>query len=695
VVIVEEPLTHAPRAPARRLLGAALLSSPSLLPCVVAVAVLIGFAGYQAGYPTTVWYPGGLLLAAALAAALVATKRPFAGLPRAALGALLCLVGFAAWSYLSIVWADQQGDAWDGANKTLLYLCVFALFALWPVRPGAAMLLMGGYAIGVAGVMAAYLARAAGSGDPAEFLIGGRLSEPAGYPNAACALALGGFWLATFLASRRETPWVARPLLLAAAGVTLEAAVLAQSRGSIVAVPLTMLLSLAIVRGRARLLTTYVIVGAVAFLLRGPLLDVYPARFDEPALEAALDDVLRTVAVSAAVLGGIGLVLALIDRRLDVSERLRQLTARAVGAIAAVAAVAAIAALLVVHGNPVTKIENAWDDFTAVHGTGTYLTEEGSRFSGGLGSNRWDFWTVAVDQFQRSPLTGAGADNFLLDYLEQRRSFEGPRYAHSLELRILGGLGIVGALLFVGFLGFALAAAHRARASTDRLAAALAATGVVAFGYWAIHGSIDWLWEFPGLSGPAFAWLGLAIGQRPLSRTRPPDEAAADGSRPRALARLTAPLGLAAVTLATVATLVPPWLAAREVDVAAATWRENPDAAFDRLERARALNRLAERADLTAGTIASRLEDWDRMELWFGRALERSPRNYYAQLQLAVAASHQGRFDEAQARLGEAQRLNPADPTIDLALEHAERREPIPQETLLRDWLDRVEQVTS
>ena len=51
---------------------------------------------------------------------------------RALLGRGL-LAGFALWSYLSITWADQNADAWDGANRTALYAIVFALFALWPL----------------------------------------------------------------------------------------------------------------------------------------------------------------------------------------------------------------------------------------------------------------------------------------------------------------------------------------------------------------------------------------------------------------------------------------------------------------------------------------------------------------------------------------------------------------------------------
>ena len=468
--MIDEPV-----APPRRRVDAGALAetfvrSPALAPCAVAVAVFVGWAGYQAGYPPTVWYPGGLLIGACLATALTISRRPLAGAPRPLVAALGLFAGFTAWSYLSILWADQRADAWDGANRTLLYLGVYALFALWPWRPGAAAALMSLYAVGVAAVMGAYLARAAAADDPGGFLIGGRLAEPAGYPNANCALAMGAFFLAAFLASRRELPWLGRALLLAASGVTLELAILTQSRGSLVAVPLTALLALAIVPGRSRLLLSFAAVGIVAFAFRSPLLDVYPARDDAGALHDALGQAGQAIGISAAILAA----------RSAPPSRSRTSGSSSPSAPAAGPDWPSWqrASCSLESGSPASSPPTATrsresrahgTDFTAAHGDENYLDPGSSRFSGGLGSNRWDFWRVAVDGFERSPLLGAGADNFALDYVRDRRSPEEPRYAHSVELRVLGGLGIVGVLLFTSAVGFALAAAHRARRSSTRV----------------------------------------------------------------------------------------------------------------------------------------------------------------------------------------------------------------------------------
>ena len=61
--------------------------------------------------------------------------------------ALGCLAAYTALSYLSILWAGVPGDAWEGANRTLLYLLVFALFACWRQRGASAALLLGAWTL--------------------------------------------------------------------------------------------------------------------------------------------------------------------------------------------------------------------------------------------------------------------------------------------------------------------------------------------------------------------------------------------------------------------------------------------------------------------------------------------------------------------------------------------------------------------
>ena len=85
----------------------------------------------------------------------------------------------------------------------------------------------------------------------------------------------------------------------------------------------------------------------------------------------------------------------------------------------------------------------------------------------GLGSNRYDFFRVALDEFEAHPVAGIGVDNFQEQYLRRGRSDETPRYPHSVELRTLTETGLIGALLAVVGLAAALVAGWRAMRRVD------------------------------------------------------------------------------------------------------------------------------------------------------------------------------------------------------------------------------------
>ncbi len=70
---------------------------------------------------------------------------------------------------------------------------------------------------------------------------------------------------------------------------------------------------------------------------------------------------------------------------------------------------------LVAAGNPVTRIRHALGHLQ--EGTATRPTRSGNRLVSGLGSNRYDFYRVALDEFLAHPLVGIGADNFQQQYL--------------------------------------------------------------------------------------------------------------------------------------------------------------------------------------------------------------------------------------------------------------------------------------
>jgi hypothetical protein len=651
------------------------------IPGLIAVAVFLVWAAADGGYPPTTWYPGGLVLLALLAVTAVAYRPLAVAIPRETVASLGFLAAFVVWSFLTILWAGVKGDAWDGANRTFLYLVVYCLFALLPWRSVGAALTIGVFALGIALVGGVAFFQAVGSDDPANAFIGGRFAEPVGYMNANGALCLMAFWPAVFLAGRRETPLPLRGIFLAAAGLLLELALLPQSRGSLFAFPIVALLYLALVPGRVRSALSLAAVAAAVFAARGPLLDVYSA-VEGPRGPEVLADAKAAIAWSLVALFVAGTAIAVVDRLLRVPDPWPQRISLALGAVAVVAVIVVAGALVSKYGNPITRADRAWTEFKA----GQTQNFGASRFTGGLGSNRYDFWRVGMGEFRDAPVHGVGADNFAVAYLRERRSGEEPLYPHSLEIQILSQTGIVGALLFGAFTVSVLAAAARARSVRRSFGRALAATSVIVFAYWFVHGSVDWFWEFPALAAPAFAFLGLAAGLGRAPRSHRP--------RRTKVARLGLVAGAAVVGLLGVASLALPWAAAAEVEHAAPQWRTDPDAAFERLRLARRLNFLSDRPDLIAGAIAMRLDDLSRAEDAFSAALERNRDNWYARLELGIIASLQGKRAQALANLRGAEVLNPREPIVDDVIRRVRTGKRVSPRAVDRIFLQRLEELT-
>ena len=155
---------------------------------------------------------------------------------------------------------------------------------------------------------------------------------------------------------------------------------------------------------------------------------------------------------------------------------------------------------------------------------------------------------------------------------------------------------------------------------------------------------------------------------------------------------MTAAAGYTLALVASVLSLGLPWLAAREIERAADTWRSDPEDAYSILDRARSLNPLSARPDLVTGAIAMRLEDFDRAEEAFERALERKGDDWYAELELAIVAAREGRRDEALSRLDRAEELNPLEEAVDVVRDGVRSGEQVDPHVIDRLFLQRVEE---
>ena len=660
-----------------------------LVPALLAVALLVYWAAHGGGYAPTTWEPSALVVLGLLVATAIGIGPRRVRLARPAAIALAALAGYVAWSYLSIAWAASPGDALDGANRALLFLLLFALFALLPWSAWSALATLTVYALGIGVLAVVTLARLHTDGAP-DLFAEGRLVYPLGYVNGAAALFMIGTVVSIALASRRELPVVLRALLLALGTAACQASVLSESRGWLFALPVVLVLAVVLVPGRVRLVLWALGPLAGTLLALPALLDVF-TRVNAAATTPAARSVLLDAAAHAStvalpicvVVGVVGLALALADRRVELSARTVRGVNRVAAGLAILAAFAGVAAgLAASHGRPDRSIARYWD-----RSHGYHAAAAGSSRFAQAGTNRPDFWRVALDGFAAHPLGGLGQDNYGDYYLRHRRTDEQPRWTHSVELRLLTHTGVVGALLFAAFLVAGLLAALRGRKRAGPLASGAAAIALLPLVVWLVHGSLDWFWEFPALSGPAFAFLGLATAVM-----RAPAPAEAKPTRRGVVAVAEGLLGAAA--LAGALALALPYLAEREIAHATQSWRTDPSGALAQLDRARDLNPLSAQPDLVAAVIALQLQRPDIAHARLDGALEREAGNWFIVFVRGLSASAAGDRAEARTDFRRARTLDPREPLVAQALARVDGDRPLTAAEALGQVRRNVQRVT-
>ncbi len=232
--------------------------------------------------------------------------------------------------------------------------------------------------------------------------VGERLGYPAGYPNATAAQWLMAFWPALLLARGRRVPWALRGLLAGGAVVLADVALLSQSRGSLYATPVMIVLVFALVPAAAahvrhgcacrawhrRNSAARCCASAIASdAVRAPTLPrTRPCwRCSPPRCSSAARGRRRRRSRAAARLAGGGQGAASRRRRRRPGNAPRGRSW----------------AVWLVAGNPLTRVRHGWESFK-----GGYSTEAtaGNRLLSGLGSNRYDFYRVALDEFKSHPL---------------------------------------------------------------------------------------------------------------------------------------------------------------------------------------------------------------------------------------------------------------------------------------------------
>lgn len=404
------------------------------------------------------------LVAAIVAWALVAIGALTArsAVPRAGWVATGGLLALAALSLASSSWAPVPDAALDAAQRAALYVGVLlAALLLAPRRTEAAVLagclVVCSYALGdrlLPGLLEFDASRTAQ----------GRLEQPLTYWNALGALAALGVVLAARAAAGSAWAVAAAAPLLLALGLTA-------SRGAAFALGAGLLALVVAARDRRQ-------VAAIALVLASGL----------PAVAA-------------------GLALAAVARRADGGDPAAGLAVLALLAAGA-AAGAALHRRLPAAGPLRLPPGAPWIVLAVVLGALAVAAGWGERDPGradasrlaDLGSNRYDYWDVAVRAFADEPLRGVGAGGWASEWLRERPYPEGVRDAHSLPLQTAAELGVLGLLALGATLAAIAGAARRASPGTIGGLSALGA-----------HHALDWDWQLPAATLPAVLLAAAAL----------------------------------------------------------------------------------------------------------------------------------------------------------------------------------------
>lgn len=653
-----------------------------LIPAGLVLAVVIAWAaaggGYESrpaldiSYDPSPWFLGALALVGLLCATAFGLRRVWLSRPLAIACALLG--AYVAWSFASVFWAHDKGSAFLGSDRALVYLAGFTTFAILPWRARTLAIALAALTAGF-GVIALVTAVKIGTATaPADLYIGGRLAYPLGYENASAALFMLTAMTSVGLCAARRVPAALRVGGLLLAAICLQLDVLTQSRGWLFTAPVVVTLMLVVQARRLRLILFALAPALAAAAATPALLKVYSsASARGPLTRGQLEQLLHTRGAHAAhamlladiALAVVATAMVLVDRRMRLSEHQQRRVTRVAGALGCAAALAGvIIALVAVHGDVTGRAERAWDSFASVKVTHS----SSSRFAS-LGSQRADFWRVALSQFERHPLQGIGQDNFADPYIQQRRTDQEPRWTHSLELRLLTHTGLVGLLLFGGFLAAALTGALR----HGRRHPAIGAVALTPLIVWLVHGSIDWLWEFPALSVPALAFIAAAgaLAAAPRPATERPRRA--PSKRMAVALRVT----VALVTVAALVAIGVAFMAARDVQKALGEPEGKGASAYVELRRAADLMPFNAQTDLIAGSLAFNEGYLAIARRWFVQARENDPYGWLAPFALGLIEGEARDARAARALLLAARRLNPHEPVIGEALKRVASASPL------------------
>jgi hypothetical protein len=351
----------------------------------------------------------------------------------------------------------------------------------------------------------------------------GRLEQPLSYHNAMGLLAALGIVLVVRIAGDpTRAPW-GRTVAAAATPVLALALFLTLSRAGLGVALAGLALLVLLVRTRPQLEAAALAVGAgLPLALSANWLDAVRTRAS-PLAEREHQG-LEMLVILVVFAGLAAAIVALRATRAGPPPRRYGLPR---GTAALVVVVLALAPATVVVATSAGSNRNTEAQPTSA---------ATARRLASLDSTRYDVWRVALRGFGAHPVRGTGSSGFETLWREERPR-SGPllyfffRDAHSLYLKTLAELGLVGfALLALWLSGVGAAALAAYRRDPGFAAGPIAAIAV-----WAIHAELDWDWEMPGVTLVALVLAGALIARveraepgRPATQAAPVEASEAD-----------------------------------------------------------------------------------------------------------------------------------------------------------------------
>jgi O-antigen ligase len=466
---------------------------------------LIAFA--SGGYFPTAWAWGALVSLVVIAALLVLGA---AVLPSPlGLISLGGLAGFAAWTWLALLWSDDVSATALEGQRVLLYVSAFAALLLVVRRATVPLVLSATFtAIFLAagyGLLTRLFSERLGVFDPVAAY---RLEEPLTYWNALGVFAVMGALLGLGFSLRSRT-LPARALSAATLPLLFATVYFTFSRGAWAAGAVGLAAAIVLDPRRLQLLagaTALAAPSALAVLLSShqdalTRTDALPAAASHDGHQLAVYLIL--LAGASALAGGL---FWLAERRFEPRRQARL----AFAGVLVFLAVAALLAAFVRYGGPLSLARKGYDAFTTTSGeTPVNLNQRLFTFSG---SYRAELWEAAWHDYEDHPVLGSGPGSYEQYWNEHRPLQHKVRDAHNLYLEVLAELGPIGLALLLVALGAPLVAAFLARGSP------LVPAALAAYAAYLVHAAVDWDWEMGAVTLAA-----LAIAVALVAATDPRD----------------------------------------------------------------------------------------------------------------------------------------------------------------------------